>query len=241
MIPIRDSAPRYRRPVITPILFAANILVYMLQMTLPDERLVELTGYLAIRPNVFFGLWHQALENPSSIKSLSEFFVGALSSPVTYMFLHAGPMHLLGNMIFLWVFGDNVEGRLGRARFLLFYLLSGILAALIHCWMEPSSLSHVVGASGAIAGVLGAYFLLFPRAHVTVLVFLFVFVTLLELPAWVLLLCWFAIQIPDVQELFNFQDVGGVAYWAHLGGFLAGLALLPVFLLLNPAPGEEQR
>ena len=159
---------------------------------------------------------------------------------ITYQFLHADVWHLLSNMLFLWVFGDNVEGRLGRGRFLLFYLSCGVLAALTHCMMLPNDWAPVIGASGSIAGILGAYLFLFPKARVTLLAWVVIFVTFVEVPAWLLLITYFVLQIPDVQGFLNFAGTQGIAWWAHVGGFLAGASLLPLFLLRNPRPFTKQ-
>jgi membrane associated rhomboid family serine protease len=147
------------------------------------------------------------------------------------MFLHGGWAHFLGNMLFLWVFGDNVEDRLGHVRYLLFYLLAGYVATFAHAWAGPLSTVPAIGASGAISGVLGAYLFLHPKARiVTVFWFLF-FIRLIEVPAWVYLPIWFLLQLfSGVSSLGAAEDAaaGGVAWWAHIGGFVAG----PVLLLL---------
>jgi membrane associated rhomboid family serine protease len=145
---------------------------------------------------------------------------------VTSMFLHGGLAHLLGNMWFLWIFGDNVEDAMGPVRFAVFYLLCGLLATATHVAADPHSQIPMVGASGAIAGVLGAYLVLYPRHRIVSLVFLFVFVSMVHLPAWLWLGFWFVMQF--------FTESGQVAWLAHVGGFLAGLALLHLFLIGRP-------
>ena len=150
---------------------------------------------------------------------------------ITSMFLHGGLLHIGGNMLFLWVFGNNIEDRLGRGKFLAFYLLAGIIATYAQAAINPGSTVPLIGASGAVAGVLGAYLLLYPRARVTTLV-IFFFITAIELPAVIVLGLWFVLQVfQGVGSVAG--DVGGVAYFAHIGGFLAGMAMLAV---LRPRP-----
>jgi membrane associated rhomboid family serine protease len=149
---------------------------------------------------------------------------------VTSMFLHGGWMHLIGNMWFLWIFGDNIEDILGHGKFLLFYLACGAAAALAQVLMNPVSRVPMVGASGAIAGVMGAYMVKFPRSHILTLVFVFIFVTTFEVPAWVMLVYWFFIQLVSGVGSVGYSHVsqGGVAFFAHIGGFIAGIALIYV-------------
>ena len=159
----------------------------------------------------------------------------------TSMFMHGGWLHILFNMLFLWIFGGNVEDAMGRLRFLGFYLLAGIAAVYSQCVLDPSSTVPTIGASGAIAGVLGAYALLLPRARVLTLLFILFFVTLVEVPAYVLLGLWFALQfIPAVGQV-AIPDLGGggVAYFAHVGGFIFGLALVRLFARRRPAPAAD--
>src|SRR5215510_13919879 len=149
---------------------------------------------------------------------------------LTSMFLHGGWMHLLGNMWFLWLFGNNVEDSMGRARYLIFYLLCGVAAALLQVFADPRSVIPMVGASGAISGVMGAYLVLYPRVRVHCLIFLGFFLTTISLPAWTMLLYWIGIQV--VSGLFSLvatAEQGGVAFWAHVGGFVAGMALVKLF------------
>ena len=155
-----------------------------------------------------------------------------LLTPVTSMFLHGGWAHILGNALFLWVFGNNVEDSMGHVRFLVFYLVCGLAAAAAHVFVDPASPVPTVGASGAISGVLGAYLVLYPRVRVKMLVILVVFVTVMRFPAWAVLLWWFAWQVVSgiPQLLAVEQEVsGGVAVWAHVGGFVAGAALVKLF------------
>jgi membrane associated rhomboid family serine protease len=146
------------------------------------------------------------------------------------MFLHGGWMHLIGNMWFLWIFGNNIEDSMGHVRFVVFYLLCGIAAALLQVAVNPSSVIPMVGASGAISGVMGAYLVLYPRVRVFTMVPLGFFITTVALPAWTMLLYWIAIQV--VGGLFGTMaggEGGGVAFWAHVGGFVAGLVLIKLF------------
>ena len=202
MIPIRDHNPSNRTPLVTWALIAANVAVFMgYYLTLPDERTLDW----------FFRTWG---------------LVPADASPVTYvtsMFLHGGVMHLLGNMLFLWVFGDNLEDQMGHVGFLLFYLLGGFAAAAAQVLADPASPVPMVGASGAIAGVMGGYLLLFPRARVDILIILVVIYRIIPVPAWIVLCGWFGIQL--FQGAMTPTAMGGVAYWAHAGGFAAGLLM----------------
>ncbi len=155
-----------------------------------------------------------------------------LHTAITSMFLHAGYLHLAGNMLFLWIFGDNVEDVMGHGRFLLFYLFCGLGADLFHVWFNTESMIPTVGASGAIAGVMGAYMLLYPKAKVDYLIFLVVFIHIITLPAFVILGGWMAMQL--FSGVTTTVAGSGVAYWVHIGGFIVGLLLsLPVWLKLG--------
>lgn len=213
MFPIRDHNPSLRTPFVTYALIAANVLVF-----------VSYAGLLRNEPALaaFFGRWALI---PARI-SAGEGQVTVLSS----MFLHGNLLHLAGNMLFLWIFGDNLEDMLGHLRFLGFYLMSGIGAAVLQYLADPASPIPMVGASGAIAGVLGGYLLLFPRARVDVLVVVVIFIRLIALPAWAMLGFWFVLQVASGYLTFGTQE-GGVAYLAHAGGFVVGFVLtLPAWL-----------
>lgn len=212
MFPIRDHNPSSTVPRVTYALILANILLFLLEAPFlyggSDQALAG-----------FF--WDWALIPAKLTQS------GDVTGLFTSMFLHGGVMHLAGNMLFLWVFGDNMEDALGHWRFAGFYVASGVAAGLTQVMIDPGSQVPMVGASGAIAGVLGGYLLLYPRARVDLLVFLFVFVTIIPVPAWVMLIYWFAVQL--LSALAADPAVGGVAFWAHTGGFVAGLVMtLPV-------------
>ena len=202
MFPIRDHNPSERTPLVTWALIAANVAIFLgYYLTLPDERMLQ----------NFFYTWGLV---PADLN---------VASFVTSMFLHGGFMHLLGNMLFLWVFGDNLEDQMGHAGFLVFYLLSGLAAAGAQVVSDPGSTVPMVGASGAIAGVMGGYLLMFPRARVDILIILVIIFRIIPVPAWIVLGAWFAIQL--FQGWTTPTNMGGVAYWAHAGGFAAGVIL----------------
>jgi len=163
-----------------------------------------------------------------------------LLSLLTCMFLHGGWLHVIGNMWFLWVFGNNVEDRLGHVAFLLFYLLGGLFASACHWMIAPHSTTPVIGASGAVATMLGAYAITWPWARVKSLVFLFVIITVIDLPALLVLGVWFLAQLVSATHAANLEVSGGVAWWAHVGGFLAGLVLMPLLSSLA-GPTDDER
>jgi membrane associated rhomboid family serine protease len=217
MFPLRDSEPVLRWPVVTWLLIGVNVWAFLNELLLGAEleAFVQTWGFVPAR---YFAL---AELNPQD-------WVGRYLPIFTSMFLHGGWLHLLGNMLYLWIFGDNVEDRLGHLRYLLFYLAAGVFAALAHAHLAPDSTIPTVGASGAISGVLGAYVVLFPRARVYTLVpFVFLFFGVLEIPAGVYLGLWFAMQLFNgAIGLTVPADVsGGVAWWAHIGGFVMGMAV----------------
>lgn len=225
MIPLRDTIPSRTVPFVTGVLIAACAGVFLLQLFAGDggAGLVAALGFVPAR------LFHPAELGPGAF---GDGLTGLLSS----MFLHGGFLHLAGNMLFLWIFGDNVEDALGHGRFLLLYLGSGVLAALLQGLLATTSLVPMVGASGAIAGVLGAYLVLYPHARVVTLVPLFLLFPLVEVPAFVFLLLWFLLQFWQGSAALVGAGkagaaAGGVAWWAHVGGFAAGILLLA---LLKP-------
>jgi membrane associated rhomboid family serine protease len=207
LFPIRDHNPSERTPYVTHGLIVMNIAVFLLTMPWAGGQ-VWLWDRLALYPvAVTHGAWLWGL--------------------ATHMFLHAGIMHIVGNMLFLWVFGDNLEDQMGRAGFLAFYLACGLMAAAGQVAIDTDSNAPMVGASGAIAGVMGGYLLMFPRARVDVIAIIIIIIRRFTIPAWVLLLAWFGIQL--VAGTIGSDD--GVAYAAHAAGFLAGIVLaLPLFL-----------
>ena len=219
MFPLHDINPRSTTPVVTIALVVANLLAFFYELTLGEsgqQRLFFTLGMVPARLALF----------PASPEiGLGDAFLPLLTS----MFLHGGFMHILGNMWFLWVFGDNIEDRLGHGRYLVFYLLSGIAAGLAHAVVNLHSTVPAIGASGAVSGVMGAYLVLFPASRVVTLITLGWWWQRVELPAYVMILYWFVIQVVSGLASAGRAAGGGVAWWAHIGGFVAGVLLL--FLL----------
>jgi len=215
MIPIKDRNIRRSFPVVTILLILSNILVFIYELSL-GANLDIFFGHFSVIPNHIYQALHSELLKPFVFITL-----------LTSLFLHGGWLHLGGNMLYLWVFGDNVEDKLGHIRFLFFYLLSGIAASALHVYFDPMSSIPTVGASGAISGVLGAYILMFPKARVLTLVPIFIFIQLIELPAYIVLGLWFVLQFFNGILSLGYETAGtgGVAWWAHIGGFVTGLAL----------------
>jgi membrane associated rhomboid family serine protease len=281
LIPLKDNLPTDRFPVLTVILIALNVAVFIWQTQFPTDRKLEQRGlssgvdqsaleYGAIPyrvthpgksecfvaatenqgtvvPNdiVCEGtpelreaeeLAGQPVQTPSGTATIPEplplnqaaWWVTLFTS----MFMHGGILHLAGNMLFLWIFGNNIEDSMGRARFVLFYLLAGLIAVYAQSLLDTSATVPTIGASGAVAGVLGGYALLHPQARVLSLIFIVFFVTLIEVPAYIILGIWFVLQfIPAIGQtaIPDIAGEGGVAYWAHLGGFVFGLAAIKLF------------
>ena len=214
MIPLRDNIPSYRTPVVTVGLIAANILVYVNQLMLPPQAAVQFISLYGLIPREI-----------SDGNLLAPHPVPLYATVFTSMFVHGGLFHLGGNMLYLWIFGDNVEDRIGRLRFLVFYLLAGLAAAATQIWTDPASKIPMVGASGAISGVLGAYLFLFPHARVLTLITLGFFYRIVEVPALIVLGFWIIVQVLNGVGTLGVQ-VGGVAWFAHIGGFVAGLGMI---------------
>ena len=212
MFPIRDHNPSEKIPVVVLALIAMNIAVFLFeQATISTNRELSLyyANYALIPAQISDGAGYTGL--------------------VTHMFLHGGIMHLGGNMLFLWIFGDNLEEEMGHVGFLLFYLVSGLGAGLIQYAASPYSPIPMVGASGAIAGVMGGYLLFYPKAKVDILLFFVIIIRIIPIPAWIMLGVWFGLQV--VNGAGTSADAGGVAYWAHAGGFVVGLILaVPAWL-----------
>jgi membrane associated rhomboid family serine protease len=228
MIPLRDANPTHRAPWVTMLLIAACFVVFAyelgVQATQGNDGLnAFFEEHGAIPVEIAAAIDRQTLVDLA--------WLGVLTS----MFIHGGWVHLLGNMLYLWIFGNNVEDRLGRLPFLLFYLAGGIAAALTQVWTDPGSSIPLVGASGAIAAALGAYLVLYPRARILSLVFLGFFYQLIEVPALIVLGFWFFLQLIDgVASLGGGAAQGGVAFFAHIGGFVAGLAIGFLVRVLRP-------
>jgi membrane associated rhomboid family serine protease len=210
VIPLRDVIPSRTTPYVTIGLIAVNALVYLYEMTLGDSSLEEFILYFGLVPAAFSWV-----------------------AVVTSMFLHGGLLHVGGNMLFLWIFGDNVEDRMGHGRFVVFYLLCGAAAALAQTAMSPDSVVPMVGASGAVAGVMGAYFVLYPHSRIVTLIPLFVFFHVMEVPALVFLGLWFVLQfvsgVGSIAAATGGEPAGGIAFWAHVAGFVAGVSGVLVF------------
>jgi membrane associated rhomboid family serine protease len=238
MFPLRDHNRSETRPFLTYSIIALNVLVFLYQATLPEGGGEELVMEMGLKPAFVVGFLHgeKVVEYERLTPARDRFgrmvvvedhqpvrvtFWNSLFPFLASMFLHGGIAHLLGNMWFLHIFGDNVEDRLGHGRYLFFYLLAGFAASLAQVVVSPDSPVPCVGASGAISGVLGAYAISFPSARVLSLVPLGFFIQLIEIPAVAFLFIWFGIQV--LSGLLSQTGGGGVAWWAHIGGFLVGL------------------
>jgi membrane associated rhomboid family serine protease len=232
VFPLRDDVPTSITPYITYGLIGANIGIFLYQLTLNQQQLQEFFYSAAVVPCQLSGNIVGRCPIPTP-QQLPEWM-----TLISSQFLHGGFLHIAGNMLFLWIFGNNVEDRLGHVKFLIFYLTCGVLAALSQWFFSPNSTIPSLGASGAIAGVMGAYILRYPQARVLTLVFLGFFVTTLQIPAIFFLGLWFVQQalygIASLQVPSNIgMESGGVAYWAHAGGFVFGAILAPMFGLLK--------
>jgi membrane associated rhomboid family serine protease len=212
MIPLKDNVPTRTFPIITITIVLVNILVFVRSLMLTDGLGQHVVRTYALIPE---DLLVAATVRPDLLPY-------NILTIFTSMFLHGGILHLGGNMLYLWIFGNNVEDAAGHSRFILFYLFSGVAAALVQCSVDPGSAVPMIGASGAISGILGAYLLLYPRARVKTLIFIFVFITTVDIPAMAFLSLWFFVQI-------IFSHSQGVAWFAHIGGFLFGLATIKLF------------
>ncbi len=217
MFPIHDDNPTRIKPYVVYILLAACVLVFFWQVSLGDQVQQAIYAFGVI-PSVLFA----SKSLPVGLEILP-----AWLTIFTSMFLHGGWMHLIGNMLYLWVFGNNVEDAMGHRRFIVFYLLCGLLAALTQALLNPDSEIPMIGASGAISGVLGAYLLLHPHARILVVIPVGILIYTPWIAAYWVLGFWFVLQI--INSLVNAGEMGGVAYGAHLGGFVAGMLLIPLF------------
>lgn len=218
MIPLRDANPTRHAPLVTIALIAACSVAFVV------ELLVAAGGEDAL--NAFIVAYGTVPANVSADLAKGDWFTPATMGLVTGVFLHGGWLHLLGNMLFLWIFGNNIEDRLGRLPYLLFYLAGGIAASLAQVAIDPASDIPLVGASGAIAAVLGAYLVLYPGARITALIFLGFFYQVANVPAVIVLGYWFVLQLIDGFGSLGADNAqGGVAFFAHIGGFVAGMAV----------------
>jgi membrane associated rhomboid family serine protease len=207
MIPLRALLLRNSTPVITLFIIAVNVLCFLFELSHPIYLRDQFIARYALIPDQF---------RPTAL--------------VTSMFLHGGWLHLIGNMWFLWVFGSHIEDAMGSAKFLIFYLISGIASALVQTFVNLGSPIPTIGASGAIAGVMGAFLILYPRVRIVTLVFIIVFITTIELPAAIMLIYWFALQVlSGLGSLASISRAQGIAWFAHVGGFLAGILMVRAF------------
>ncbi|MCX5802817.1 MAG: rhomboid family intramembrane serine protease [Proteobacteria bacterium] len=214
MIPLKDNIPTRTFPIITISIIFVNMLVFLWQKIV----LYGIEGDIIYR---YYGLIPR--EFMTSLSSRWDLLPYNILTVFTSMFLHGGFLHLGGNMLYLWIFGNNVEDAMGHKRFIVFFLLSGVIAALFQFFYDPTSSVPMVGASGAISGILGAYLILFPRARIKTLLFIFIFIKIVEIPAILLLTIWFFMQI-----LYSHME--GVAWHAHIGGFVFGLITIKLFI-----------
>ncbi len=209
MIPLRDIIPSRTTPVVTISIIALNVIVFLYELSL-GRAIDAFTLYYGLVPAAFSWL-----------------------TVFTSMFLHGGLLHVAGNMLYLWIFGDNVEDRMGHGRFLVFYLLCGVAAALAQTITMPDSVVPMVGASGAIAGVMGAYFVLYPRSRIVTLLPFFFFFQVIEVPAILFLGIWFVMQflsgVGSIVSTIGRGGTGGIAFWAHVAGFVAGITGVALF------------
>lgn len=227
MLPLRDATPPRRTPVVTAVLLAACTIAF-------GVELIVMTAGGEDALIAFVESWGLIPRDIVAALQAGDLASQPVVTVFTHMFLHGGWLHLMGNMLFLWIFAVNVEDRLGRVLFLLFYLVGGVAAAAGHILVDPASDAPMVGASGAISAVLGGYLVLFPRARIQSLVFLVFFYELIAVPAVLVLGFWFVLQLIDgVASLGLTGDAGtGIAFWAHIGGFVAGMAMaLPLRFL----------
>lgn len=227
MLPLQDINPTRRVPYITYGLIAINVIVFLTQLGLSERQLAEVYVTQSVVPVL-------VARDPFSIETILDF--------IRSMFFHGGWAHLLGNMLYLWIFGDNVEDVMGKPLYILFYLVCGFVAAFAQVVIDPTSQIPLVGASGAIAGVLGSYLILFPGVRVRGLILLGYFSRLTEIPALYVLGFWFVLQLFNgVMSLGVVTDGGGVAFFAHIGGFVAGIVLTWLFTRIKPQPPVEER
>jgi membrane associated rhomboid family serine protease len=216
MIPLKDDIQTQTFPLITIALIAINMLVYVYQLTLSTEGLETFLFRYGAIPGRLIHPFGGFQSTPQTIPYSLTIF--------SSMFIHGGTLHLLGNMLYLWIFGNNVEDYLGHIKFIIFYLISGFFAAFIHTLSDLNSPIPMIGASGAIAGILGAYLILFPRANVSTLFIFIIFFKIIKVPAVLILGLWFLVQLLNAGTV-----AGSVAWYAHVGGFLTGIFLILIF------------
>jgi len=229
MFPIQDSVPRRCPPLMTWGLITVNVLIFYLETGISEPELERLIyGY---------GIVPAKITDYLDWNGIGGVFSDAIMPFFTSMFIHGGWVHIIGNMWILWIFGDNVEDEMGPLRFLIFYLLCGLCAGIVHVVSNPGSLIPTVGASGAIAGVMGAYFVLFPRARIIMMIPIFIFPFFFEIPAYFFLAYWFVQQVfSGAISLVAAGNVSGIAWWAHAGGFIFGVIIHRLFIYVRPVP-----
>ena len=216
MIPYKDDNPTHRFPYVTIGIIISNILIFLLEIISPPGMEKTVYAYGAV---------------PQYILTFEKFQpIHPALTVFTAMFMHGGLFHLGGNMLYLWIFGNNIEDKLGHLRFIIFYIFCGITAAYSHALIDPHSLTPMIGASGAISGILGAYLLLFPRAGVNTLIFLGFFVQVVKIPALIVIGFWAIVQFINGLVSTGLVKQGGVAWFAHIGGFLTGLLTIKLWL-----------
>jgi membrane associated rhomboid family serine protease len=236
MFPISDDNPTLRTPVMTYLLLGiiAFVWIFVQKAGLDGYALAKSVCAWGMMPGELTGRARLGLEVPLSrtLQCLVDNNLINILTPITSMFLHGGWGHIIGNCLFFWVFGNNVEDSMGRFRFLIFYLLCGLVAAGAHVAIDPASPVPTVGASGAISGILGAYLVLYPRVRVNLLVIIIFIIRIIPVPAWLVLVYWFGLQlVMGLPQLTSIRSdaSGGVAVWAHIGGFVAGVVLIKLF------------
>ncbi len=227
MIPFKDDNPTHTFPLFTIVLIVVNTIVFVLQVISPADPRHTVLAYGAI-PNYLL-----TFKNVQPVHPVLTVF--------SSMFMHGGFLHLGGNMLYLWIFGNNIEDKLGHTRFIIFYLLGGIAAAYSHAITEPSSMLPMIGASGAVSGILGAYLLLFPRARVHMLIFLGFFVHVVRLPAFLVIGFWIVIQFINGLISKGMAGHAGIAWFAHIGGFVFGILMIKLFLKTNKPRRKKLR
>jgi rhomboid family protein len=233
MIPLRDANPTRRTPVVTLAFIVACFVVFAWELGLQATSEASLNAFVTewgVVPAELLAAW-----------GAGQFVSQETATLVTSQFLHGGWLHLLGNLLYLWIFGNNIEDRLGRALFVLFYLGGGVVAGLSQTAIDPDSTIPLIGASGAIAATLGAYFVLFPGARITTLVFLGFFYQLIEVPAIVVLGFWFVLQLLDGIGSLGMEAGAGVAFFAHIGGFVGGALVAWLMIVSGRVPARGSR
>jgi len=256
LFPLFDTNPHRRFPIVTILLIVINLAIYTWLFQLPVDRQAEIYvrhGFIPKRmaqlanPKVKVEVDARPDKQNIPIKDRDDDLIklpanqaAIFSTLFTMMFLHGSWLHVIMNMWLLWIFGNNIEDRLGHFIYIFFYIVGGLLATIVHWWSEPASLVPCVGASGAIAAVLGAYAITYPTAKVRTLVFLFI-VLIVDIPAYVYLGIWFGMQLLNALNVFGANLAGNVAFWAHIGGFVAGMVLMPLLMMGTESPDQDWR